>query len=503
MDGSLENNLEQKETAGETKNQLYPVFLKLEQLNILLVGAGNVGLEKLHSLLSNSPAAKITIVAPQVKEEVRRLVYRHPSCMIIQRPFEEKDMDEKELIILATDDKKLHENIRGLASERKILINVADTPELCDFYLGSIVQKGNLKIAISTNGKSPTAAKRIKEVLHEALPGELDDVIENLHKVRNKLNGNFEYKVKKLNAITKVLIEKDNTVSERRWRKIATYSLVGFALMLIGHFVFSYIPFRELVDGGVAWYKRLDPNFHWMILAGFLAQMVDGATSMGYGVTSSIVLQTAQVSPAAISAGIHTAEMFTSGASGYSHYKFGNVNKKLFKALLIPGVIGAVLGALLLVWFDDKHLQYLRPAMAIYTLILGIKIFSNAFRSNERKKFKRYGWLAGFGGFLDSFGGGGWGPIVTSTLITKGRTPRFVVGSVSLTEFFVTLASAFTFFTLIGVQNWQVVLALVIGGVVAAPIAARLAGKLPRKASFILLGSVVVIWSIRILSRVF
>jgi uncharacterized membrane protein YfcA len=240
-----------------------------------------------------------------------------------------------------------------------------------------------------------------------------------------------------------------------------------------------------------------------MVLAGFLAQMVDGATSMGYGVTSSIVLQTVQVSPAAISAGIHTAEMFTSGASGYSHYKFGNVNKKLFRALLIPGVIGAVLGALLLVYFDDSHLKYLRPAMAIYTMILGIRIFSNAFRSTAKKKFKRYGWLAGAGGFLDSFGGGGWGPIVTSTLITKGRTPRYVVGSVSLTEFFVTLASAFTFFTLIGVQNWQVIVALVIGGVIAAPIAARLAGKLPRKASFILLGLVVVIWSTRILFKSF
>lgn len=499
MDGHHDDNIEQKLTDQDKKNQLYPIFLKLEQLNTLLVGAGNVGLEKLHSLLSNSPEAKVTIVAPEIKEEVRRLVYKHPSCSIIQKKFEEADLDGKELVILATDDKGLHEHIQQLANERKILINVADTPDLCDFYLGSIVQKGNLKIAISTNGKSPTAAKRIKEVLHEALPGELDDVIENLHKVRNKLNGNFEYKVKRLNDITRVLIEKNNA-AENRWRKIATYSLIVFALMLVGHFIFSYIPFRQLVDDGTKWYKTLDPNFHWMVLAGFLAQMVDGATSMGYGVTSSIVLQTAQVSPAAISAGIHTAEMFTSGASGYSHYKFGNVNKKLFRALVIPGVIGAVLGALLLVWFDDKHLAYLRPAMAAYTLLLGLRIFINAFRlSNGKKKFKRYGWLAGAGGFLDSFGGGGWGPIVTSTLITKGRTPRYVVGSVSLTEFFVTLASAFTFFTLIGVQNWQVVLALVIGGVIAAPIAARLAGKLPRKASFILLGTVVVGWSIRIL----
>jgi uncharacterized protein len=490
-----------KETTIANKNQLYPVFLKLHELKLLLVGGGNVGLEKLQSLLSNSPDTHITIVAPDIRDEVRELVAKHPSSIIIERKFEEADLEGKDMVICATDDKDLHVSIKYLANQRGILVNVADTPELCDFYLGSIVQKGQLKIAISTNGKSPTAAKRIREVLNDALPGELDEVIENLHKVRNSLNGDFEYKVKRMNEITRVLVKKNNG-EKQRWRKIATYSLIIFALMLIGHFIFSYIPFSAIADKTVSWYNTLDPNFHWMVLAGFLAQMVDGATSMGYGVTSSIVLQSAHVSPAAISAGIHTAEMFTSGASGYSHYKFGNVNKKLFKLLVIPGIIGAILGALLLVYFDDKHIAYLRPAMAVYTLILGLKIFSNAFRAmNGKKKFKRYGWLAGAGGFLDSFGGGGWGPIVTSTLITKGRTPRYVVGSVSLTEFFVTLASAFTFFTLIGVQNWQVILALVIGGVIAAPIAARLAGKLPRKASFILLGTVVVFWSIRILFK--
>ncbi len=498
------NNVELKTlTEADKKNQLYPIFLKLDHLELLLVGGGNVGLEKLHSLLANSPEAKISIVAPQVRDEIRRLVYKHPSCKIFQREFREEDLNDKDLVILATDSIELHQEIKGLATPKGILVNVADTPDLCDFYLSSIVQKGNLKIAISTNGKSPTAAKRIKEVLHDALPGELDDVIENLHTVRSKLNGNFEYKVKKLNKLTKILIEKDNIGGAQRWRKIATYSLIGFGLMLIGHFLFSYVPFKSMADETVKWYQTLDKNFHWMVLAGFCAQMVDGATSMGYGVTSSIILQTANVSPAAISAGIHTAEMFTSGASGYSHYKFGNVNKKLFKALLIPGVIGAVLGALLLVKFNDDHIKYLRPAMAVYTLLLGIKIFANAFKPAIKKKFKRYSWLAGAGGFLDSFGGGGWGPIVTSTLITKGRTPRYVVGSVSLTEFFVTLASAFTFFTLIGVQSWQVILALVIGGVIAAPIAARLAGKLPRKASFILLGTIVVIWSIKILSGLF
>jgi uncharacterized protein len=189
-------------------NKLYPIFLKLEELNLLLVGAGNVGLEKLGSLLSNSPAAKITVVAPFVREEVRELLQNHPACKIIQRSFEESDLENKDLAILATDDKELHRQIKSLANEKGILVNVADTPELCDFYLGSIVQKGNLKIAISTNGKSPTIAKRIKEVLNETIPDEINDLLDNMQSIRDKMNVDFAEKVKRLNELTRTLTEK-------------------------------------------------------------------------------------------------------------------------------------------------------------------------------------------------------------------------------------------------------------------------------------------------------
>jgi siroheme synthase-like protein len=483
------------------KNKLYPVFLKLEELELLLVGAGHVGLEKLRSLLSNSPEAKITIVAPDIKEEVRQLLQNHKTCVLIQRLFEESDLENKDLVILATDNKELHKKIKMLAGRKGILVNVADSPDLCDFYLSSIVQKGNLKIAISTNGKSPTAGKRIREVLNKALPGELNDVIENLHEVRSKLNGSFEYKVKKLNSITKVLVEDNGKNS--RWRKIATYSLLAFAFMLIGYFIFSYLPLQRMADDTYKWYQTLDRAFPIMLLAGFLAQLVDGALGMGYGVTSATILLSAGVNPAVISGSIHTAEMFASGASGYSHYKFGNVNKKLFKALLVPGILGAIGGAIMLVMLGNKYGNFIRPVIAAYTLMLGIKFILNAFREMKPgKKFKHYRLLAGVGGFFDSFGGGGWGPIVTSTLINNGRSHKYVVGSVSLTEFFVTLASAFTFFTLIGVSHWQTILALIIGGLVAAPIAARLAGKLPKKTAYILLGILVIFWSIRILVKI-
>ncbi len=488
----------------ENSNHLFPVFLKLEEMSVLLIGGGTVALEKLIAVVHNAPATDLKLVAKAISPDVKAFLEHHPYIHVSERAFEKEDLTGIDIVIAAVNDPAESLRIRQMAKEKGILVNVADTPELCDFYLGSIVKKGNLKIAISTNGKSPTAAKRIREVLQESLPAEMDEVLLNLNRIRNDLKGNFSEKVKKLNDITRVLVDKKADEKENRWRKFATRSLLIFGSMLVGHFIFSYIPLNDLADGTVKWYQTLDKNFPWMVLAGFLAQLVDGALGMGYGVTSASILLSAGVNLASISGSIHTAEMFASGASGYSHYKFGNVNKKLFKALVIPGVIGAVLGAYLLSTYGEQYANYLRPLMAVYTMILGIRILMNAFRpARPQKKFKRHGILAGFGGFLDSFGGGGWGPIVTTTLITKGRSPRYVIGSVSLTEFFVTLASAFTFFTLLGVTHWQVILALIIGGLIAAPIAAKLTGKLPKKTSFILLGILVIFWSTRILVKVF
>lgn len=186
-------------------NQLYPVFLKLDQVKTLLVGAGNVGLEKLRSLLLNSPNAAITIVAPHVRDEVATFVSSYPNCTIIQRSFEEADLDAKTLVICATDDNNLHKKIKELAERRDILVNVADTPDLCDFYLGSIVQKGSLKIAVSTNGKSPTIAKRLKELFDDVIPAEMEELLDNLQKIRQGMKGNFQEKVQRLNEITKEL----------------------------------------------------------------------------------------------------------------------------------------------------------------------------------------------------------------------------------------------------------------------------------------------------------
>jgi siroheme synthase-like protein len=192
----------------QSSNMLYPIFLKLDQLHVLLVGAGNVALEKLESLLGNSPKTTITIVAPIINPAIQSFILDYPNCNIQQRIFQPTDLENKELVICATDNPTLHQQIKILANKKKLLVNVADTPPLCDFYLGSIVQKGHLKIAISTNGKSPTIAKRVKEVLNDSLPDEIDDLLYHMQQIRNKISGDFAEKVKQLNELTKSLLQK-------------------------------------------------------------------------------------------------------------------------------------------------------------------------------------------------------------------------------------------------------------------------------------------------------
>jgi len=288
--------------------------------------------------------------------------------------------------------------------------------------------------------------------------------------------------------------------SERHWKQLASRLITAFALMVIGHILFSSLPLPDVQSLWALARRELGGIFLIFILTGFLAQLVDGALGMGYGLISAVCLISAGISPVSVSAAIHTSEVFSSGISGYSHYRFGNVNKRLFRHLVVPGVAGAVLGALALIFLGEKAGSALMPLIAAYALFLGIKILVKAMGGQQpSRKISRLGWLAGAGGFFDSFGGGGWGPIVTSTLISKGRTPRYIIGSVSLTEFFITLASAFTFFAALGAGHWQAVLGLLIGGTAAAPLAARLAGKLPARQMLFCVGGIVILWSARIL----
>ena len=192
----------------ENVNKLFPIFLKLENLRVLLIGAGNVGLEKLQAIINNAPKTKVKVIAKEISEAFAELANQFSTIEIIPAEYIASFLDDCDIVISAVNDLQLSEQIRNDAKQKGKLINAADKPELCDFYLGSIVTKGNLKLAISTNGKSPTVAKRLKEIFNELLPGELDEVLNNIQQIREKLKGDFQNKVQQLNELTKVLVEK-------------------------------------------------------------------------------------------------------------------------------------------------------------------------------------------------------------------------------------------------------------------------------------------------------
>lgn len=183
-------------------------------MSVLVVGGGKIGLEKLNALLSNAPQTKIKLVAIEISDEIKQLLAIYPNLQLIERVFLPADVDGSDVVIVAIDDKNESTRIRNIAKEKGKLVNVADKPELCDFYMSSIVQKGNLKIAISTNGKSPTIAKRLKDLFNELLPEELDQLLDNMEAIRSKLKGDFTDKVNQLNTITKDFVPDKNKNSE-------------------------------------------------------------------------------------------------------------------------------------------------------------------------------------------------------------------------------------------------------------------------------------------------
>ncbi len=246
----------------------------------------------------------------------------------------------------------------------------------------------------------------------------------------------------------------------------------------------------------------MDNHFLLFMLVGFIAQIIDGSLGMAYGVSANSFLLGIGIPPAAASASVHTAEIVTTAVSGFSHWRFGNIDFNLVKRLAIPGVIGGVSGAYILTSLPGEKLK---PYVAIYLLVMGIRIFLKALKVTNfttTPKNKYLFPLGLFGGLFDAIGGGGWGPIVTTTLISGGNVPSKTIGSVNLTEFFVTFSEAIAFILTIGLVNVNIILGLMLGGAIAAPFGALLTKKLPPKVIMLVVAVLIIGLQLRTLYQI-
>lgn len=237
----------------------------------------------------------------------------------------------------------------------------------------------------------------------------------------------------------------------------------------------------------------------WYVAIGFGAQLVDGALGMAYGVTASTLLLGVGVPPAATSATVHAAECFTTGASAASHHAFGNIDRLLFRRLLLPAILGAGLGAY---WLARLPGEAMKPWIAGYLLLLGLWILIRSFcRYQPRHVASHLRPLGFFGALIDAVGGGGWGPVVASNLLARGNDLRLTVGTVNAVEFFVTLTASVVFLATLGLQHWQIVAGLAIGGVLAAPAGAWLVRHVSPRPMLAVVGLLVICLSARTLLK--
>jgi len=278
---------------------------------------------------------------------------------------------------------------------------------------------------------------------------------------------------------------------KQRW----LYGIAGIAIlgMILGISWWQSPDFRTYVED-------VPPTFYYFLIAGFIFAMIDGAIGMSYGITSTTFSLSMGIPPASASTAVHISEILSCGIAGWMHMRMGNVNKKLFKLLILPGIAGAVIGAYLLSSLEH-YAQYTKPLVSMYTLILGTVILMRAINAQRKKhvtkKIKRIGLLGFGGGFIDAIGGGGWGSIVLSSLIAGGRHPRFSLGTVKATRFFIAMLSSLTFVTVLYHVHWDAVLGLVIGSAIASPIAAKVSNKISAKTIMVAVAVIVILASTR------
>jgi uncharacterized protein len=281
----------------------------------------------------------------------------------------------------------------------------------------------------------------------------------------------------------------ENKISNR----FLAYTIVALKVSLGLFLTFTVLNSGTIMD------FHLDSRFLLFLLVGFFAQLIDGALGMAYGLSCTSLLYHLGVSPKVATAAVHTAEVFTTGASGLSHLKFQNLDRTLFFRLLFTGILGSTLGAFLI--SDIISGDWIKPYISVYLTFLGLIIIWKGIRykMGEPKKVRAVEGLAFGGGLLDAIGGGGWGPIVTSNLVGQGSDPRRTIGTVNTAEFFISFASTGIFIFFAGVQSWQIVIALMLGGLLAAPLGGFIASKAKPRVLLLIIGSLLTcisVWSI-------
>lgn len=279
---------------------------------------------------------------------------------------------------------------------------------------------------------------------------------------------------------------------ERPAMRLLSFAVVGVLMGLL-----VYLAYRLFLGGHSKTGLELitqtlhDPMFWTAVAVGLIAQAIDGALGMAYGITSSSFLLAAGAPPALASGATHLAEVFTTGISGVSHLRLGNVHKRLFFCLLLPGVVGALVGVYVLGHVDGK---VLKPLVSAYLLVMGIYVFSKAFKRVQTRRnveTRKVAPLAFVGGLMDTTGGGGWGPIVTTSLVGAGTDPRTTIGSVNLAEFFLTVTVAASFLSILDQTVWVLVAGLAMGGLIAAPFAAYMTRHLSARVLLMLVGGLI------------
>lgn len=442
-----------------SEKKYFPVFLDADERTLLLIGNSEAIIQKLRTVFDFS--FRRIMVFSESSDELDLMAENYPFLEVFhETSVQENHVKQADIMVVLPDADQDYEKLKKMANRHSVFIQLENEKSRKHFP----------KMA----SEEDKAKKYILNKVKHDIPATQQyqspyDVMEYIYGYANA-------------AKTKANI----------------YLAIIGIMIFVGLFFITIYEFNLYPE--VKYFLSKENHiFYWMVFVGFLAEMIAGSMGMGYGVICTTILLFLNVPPPIVSASIHSAESFTSAAGTASHFKLRNVNMKLVKALAPFAILGAIIGSLSLTYFGERYATVVKPLIAGYTLLIGVNIFVKTISKNNSKKHphKRSNlkFLGIIGGFIDSFVGGGWGPLVTGSLIKDGRTPRYAIGSSTFAKFLLTITSAVTFLFTLGTYHWNIVLGLLIGGVITAPFSAMLTAKLPVKKMTLFISVLVIVMS--------